>query len=170
MKRNLLFFVFFACFSSLIAFAQDKQKTEMKQGGAYLLDEFGVLQEIKAPMFSFEETEHDFGDLTEGPKAGYSFKFTNVGVDSLKISHAQASCGCTQPTWSKDPIAPGATGEIFVEYNTQGRPGPFTKSITITSNASEPSKVIFIKGKVTQAAPPPATNPTNAPTQAPSGH
>lgn len=127
---------------------------EMQKGSSYFVDEFGNLTELKTPMFSFEQTEHDFGNLPEGPKAGYVFKFTNVGAEPLVIANVQASCGCTQPTWSKDPVAPGKTGEIFVEYNTQGRPGSFSKAVTISSNATEPSKVIFIKGKVEPLAQP----------------
>ena len=142
-----IIFVALCCYSA-IGFAQDQFAPTMQNNGAYFVDEFGNLTELKSAMFSFEQTEHDFGNLTEGPKAGYTFKFSNVGSQDLVINHVQASCGCTQPTWSKDPVAPGKTGEIFVEYNTQGRPGPFSKAITITSNATEPSKVIFIKGKV----------------------
>lgn len=141
------FLVAFAAISPIQA-QEQIVPNEMHRGTSYFVDEFGNLTELKSPMFSFEQTEHDFGNLPEGPKAGYSFKFTNVGAEPLVISHVQASCGCTQPTWSKEPVAPGKVGEIFVEYNTQGRPGPFSKAITITSNATEPSKVIFIKGKV----------------------
>lgn len=141
----------------IIGFAQTQDKATpsgMHTGSAYFVDEYGNLSELKSAMFSFEATEHDFGNLAEGPKAGYSFKFVNVGSEPLVISQVQASCGCTQPTWSNDPVMVGKTGEIFVEYNTQGRPGPFTKAITITSNATEPSKVIYIKGKVEPVAQP----------------
>ncbi len=76
------------------------------------------------------------------------FKFTNVGDKPLVIKRAQASCGCTVPTVTKKPVAPGETGEIAVSYNTN-RPNSFSKTITVYSNAkSGERKVLRIKGYV----------------------
>jgi hypothetical protein len=69
------------------------------------------------------------------------------------ISNVQASCGCTTPEWPKEPIMPGATARIKASYNSQGRPGVFNKSITVTSNTSEPTKVLYIKGIVEKKDP-----------------
>jgi len=106
----------------------------------------------------FKFTEHNFGELEEGSKAAVDFIFTNTGSKPLILTDVKASCGCTTPEWPKEPIAPGQTSKIKVEYNTQGRPGDFTKSITITSNEGDQPKMIYIKGKVNGAA-----NPTDAP-------
>lgn len=106
-----------------------------------------------APKIIFKEETHNFGELSEGPQATYEFKFTNTGKEPLVLSKVQASCGCTTPSWPKEPILPGKDGVIVVTYNTQGRPGAFTKSITVTSNADTPSKVIFIKGEVVKEDP-----------------
>lgn len=97
-------------------------------------------------IISFENTTHDFGQIPEGVVATHEFKFKNEGNSPLIISKVQASCGCTTPYWTKDPIAPGQEGIITASYNSKGRPGSFNKSITITSNASEPVTRIFIKG------------------------
>ncbi|MEZ5046807.1 MAG: DUF1573 domain-containing protein [Chitinophagaceae bacterium] len=111
-----------------------------------------------APIFRFNEETHDFGTLKEGPVAEYVFEFTNVGKEPLIIQNCSASCGCTTPDWTKDPIMPGKKGKITVKYNTQGRPGGFNKTVYIQSNAkSEKDRYeLHIKGTVT-AAPKPAT-------------
>lgn len=106
-----------------------------------------------APKIVFNEETFEFGELPEGPQATHEFKFTNMGKEPLVLSNVRASCGCTTPSWPKDPILPGKEGTILVTYNTQGRVGPFTKSITINSNANEPDKVIYIKGDVLKADP-----------------
>jgi Protein of unknown function (DUF1573) len=97
----------------------------------------------------FDKTEHDFGKVTEGPQATTEFSVKNIGKEPLTISNVQASCGCTVPSWTKEPIAPGATGNIKAIYNTQGRPGPFTKSLTVST--SKGTKVLTIKGLVEKA-------------------
>ena len=96
----------------------------------------------------FKEEIFDFGELPEGPKVETEFVFTNTGSEPLIISNAKGSCGCTVPSWPNTPIAPGETGVIKVVYNTARRPGNFTKTITLTSNADTPSKVIKIRGSV----------------------
>jgi len=101
-----------------------------------------------APKIIFGEETYQFGELVEGPKVTHEFKFTNTGKEPLILSNVHASCGCTTPSWPKEPVLPGKDAVILVTYNTQGRIGPFTKSITITSNADQPSKVIYIKGTV----------------------
>lgn len=106
-----------------------------------------------APKIEFKEDSYDFKELPEGPQATHEFKFTNTGKEPLILSNVRASCGCTTPSWPKEPILPGKDGTIVVTYNTQGRPGPFTKSVTISSNASEPNKVIIIKGDVIKEDP-----------------
>jgi len=99
-------------------------------------------------VLKFETESHDFGDLQEGPVATYSFKVTNTGTAPVVISRAMASCGCTTPEWSKDPILPGASSSIKVGYNTSGRPGAFAKTITVTSNAENSSVILRINGNV----------------------
>jgi hypothetical protein len=101
------------------------------------------------PNISFINETHDFGEVVEGKVATHEFVFTNTGNAPLIIQNVQASCGCTSPFWTKEPVMPGKTGTIKASYNSAGRPGPFTKSLTITSNAANtPSKVVYIKGMV----------------------
>lgn len=116
------------------------------------------------PDFLFEAESHDFGTIPEGTQATYEFKFTNTGKEPLIISNVQASCGCTTPKWSNEPIAPGKTGTITASYNSSGRPGPFTKSITVTSNAKSSPKVLTING-VVEAKPVEQPSPVVVPEQ-----
>lgn len=97
----------------------------------------------------FKSETHDFGTLKEGDAAEAEFVFTNTGNKPLIITNVQASCGCTTPFWSKEPVAPGKTGIVKAAYGTQGRPGSFNKSVTVTSNAG--TNVIYIKGLVEKA-------------------
>jgi Protein of unknown function (DUF1573) len=98
---------------------------------------------------NFSKDVHDFGTIQEGPSADYTFDFTNTGKEPIIVQKVQASCGCTTPSYSKDPVLPGKQGEIKASYNTNGRVGPFTKTITVTSNAG--IKVVTIKGTVEKA-------------------
>jgi hypothetical protein len=103
----------------------------------------------KGAVISSEVQTYDFGLIAEADGlATHSFTIRNTGVAPLVINRITASCGCTQPEWSKAPIAPGATGEVKISYNPKGRPGPFHKSIAIHSNARNERLTLYIKGTV----------------------
>jgi hypothetical protein len=104
----------------------------------------------QAPVIEFKTTTHDFGDIKEegGPQK-YKFVFTNKGTTPLIVSNVNASCGCTTPGWTKEPVMPGKTGFVEAEYNPQGRPGAFNKSLTVTTNGNPATLQIYIKGNVT---------------------
>ena len=101
----------------------------------------------KAGVFTFDSEVMDYGTIAQNSDGVRVFKFTNTGDAPIVISNAKGSCGCTVPTYSKNVIAPGEKGEIEVKYDTK-RIGKFTKTVTLTSNASEPNKVLRIKGEV----------------------
>ena len=107
----------------------------------------------KAAEIKFETVSHDFGTFSQNdPVVKCSFSFTNVGTAPLIIHQAIASCGCTVPTYTKEPIKPGEKGTIEVTYNGKGKlPGPFRKSITIRSNAKDTGIVrLSINGEMTE--------------------
>ena len=115
------------------------------------------------PVITFEKTEHDFGKIhEEDGRVSVVFSFKNEGMAPLVLSNVRASCGCTTPTWTKEPVEPGQTGSITVTYNPNGRPGRFQKTVTITSNATEATKRVYIKGEV---IPKPAQPVNNYPIQ-----
>jgi hypothetical protein len=94
----------------------------------------------------FEKMEHDFGNITQGEQTEYSFKFKNTGDGDLIVSAATASCGCTVPEFSKEPIKPGGQGLIKVKFNSEYRLDGFEKGVVITANTSPLETVLKIKG------------------------
>jgi hypothetical protein len=94
------------------------------------------------------DSAYDFGKATEGEKVDFSFRFRNTGSHPLIISDARASCGCTKPSWPKEPIPPGATATVKAEFNSEGRVGPAYKVITVTSNASPAFPPLKLTGVV----------------------
>jgi hypothetical protein len=105
-------------------------------------------ESTNGPKIKFNETVHDFGNIKYGAESKYVFKFTNTGNEPLILSRPKSSCGCTIPTWPKEPILPGETNEILVTYNSH-HVGAFNKTVTVYSNAiNNKSVVLRIKGKV----------------------
>ncbi len=108
---------------------------------------FAIANAQGKPAIEFDEIVHDYGTFPEeNGKVTCQFKFKNTGDADLILQKVRASCGCTTPNWTKTPVKPGETGTIDVTYNASGRPGAFTKTITVTSNAGE--KRLSIKGDV----------------------
>lgn len=98
------------------------------------------------------EMTHDFGTLQKGDPAEFTFTFKNVSKADVQLSNVKASCGCTTPSWTREVVKPGESGDIRVKYNSN-RVGPFTKSVTITYDTEEKPMVVYIKGKVEAPAP-----------------
>jgi len=131
--KKLMILLFIGVLSFSIN-AQEKDATEMAQ-------------DPNAPMFEFVSDVIDYGTIELNSDGLRVFKFKNVGKSPLIITNVKSSCGCTVPKKPTEPIMPGDTGEIEVKYATN-RAGGFSKSITVQSNASEPSKILRIKGIV----------------------
>src|SRR5688572_31847854 len=116
--RKYLFLVFVLGLAAP-SFAQ--QNTSVKKDGAYI---------------TWEKKSHDFGNIVQGDKVEHTFYFTNTGNEPLIITNVQVSCGCTTPKgWPRDPIPPGANGEITVSFNSAGKSGIQNKPVTLVTNA-----------------------------------
>jgi hypothetical protein len=100
----------------------------------------------------FKTLEHDFGNINQGSSNDYVFTFTNTGKEPLIITNAKGSCGCTVPRWPKEPIAPGATGEIEIVYKPGKQKNQQTKSITVTANTEPEKTILKIKANVLEEA------------------
>lgn len=92
------------------------------------------------PVFSVSQNVHDFGTIIQGEKVSHIYKFKNTGKSDLIVSSVRASCGCTVPTYSKDPVKPGGEGEIEIVFDSSGRSGRQHKTITVLTN-SQPNSV-----------------------------
>ncbi|MCT4581039.1 MAG: DUF1573 domain-containing protein [Flavobacteriales bacterium] len=132
MKKALL--TFGMLFLAVVLFTANAQDaTPAKIGGAEI---------------TFEKETHDYGKIKQHANGECEFTFKNTGTEPLLISNSRGSCGCTVPTWPREPIAPGASATIKVKYDTK-RIGAINKSVTIQSNAvNAPTKIIRIKGEV----------------------
>lgn len=129
MKSKFLSILACVLMVSTVAFAQD--------------------QDSKKGKISFEKTTHDFGKVNEEiGKATFVYEFTNTGDAPVIVSNVAASCGCTVPEWTKEPVLPGKKGSVTVSYSTIGRPGPFVKSLTVVNNGDPTSIPLQIKGEV----------------------
>ena len=102
----------------------------------------------KAATLVLEEQIFDFGTLEEGEKVEHIFKFTNTSNNPLTISNARGSCGCTVPEWPKEPIAPGEKGEIKVKFDSKGKKGVQSKTVTLTANTIPGNTILTIKSDV----------------------
>lgn len=122
---------------SLTAFAPSAGPQDAKKG----------LEDEK--VVAVDRTIHDFGTITEaGGDVSTTFIVTNNTNAPIVLVNVRASCGCTTPEWTKEPIEPGKTGKVTATYNPKGRPGPFEKTVTITTNSNPERITVRIKGTV----------------------
>lgn len=96
----------------------------------------------------FQESEHNFGDISQGDKVSYTFNFENTGNEPLIISNVITTCGCTAPSWPREPIAPGESAKIDVVFNSAGKMGVQNKIITVVSNAVNAQERVKLTGNV----------------------
>lgn len=94
-------------------------------------------------VITFSKVEHNFGNVSEGERVAHIFSFTNTGDADLVVSSVLTSCGCTVPKYDKKPISPGGKGSVEVIYDSSGRSGKQTKTITVQSNAE--NKIIILR-------------------------
>ena len=124
----------------------------MKRAIGIIIFLVSVLQAVEAQPtadIQFEKMDYNFGKIKEkGGPVNYNFNFTNTGKAPLVIQGVEASCGCTTPEWSQEPILPGKKGFIKVSYNPELRPGVFDKSIMVNANIPKSPVVLTISGEV----------------------
>jgi len=113
-----------------------------------------VIGEIRTketmPILTFEKDFHDFGKLVSGEQVTFAFKFKNTGKSSLIISNVSTSCGCTVSSFPKKPIKPGEGATIDISFNSEGRHGFQSKSITVFTNADPPTSTLRIQSQVVE--------------------
>jgi Protein of unknown function (DUF1573) len=143
MKRVLkYFFILSAILTAILVNAcQNRNTTHVGKSSDSIVS-------TDTAVISFKEYEHDFGKIAEGEKVASTFAFENKGKGPLMISSVNTSCGCTVPKYDSKPIAPGSNGIIEVVFDSSGKYGRQTKTITVKSNASKPIVLLRITGEV----------------------
>ncbi len=112
-----------------------------------------VVDPETAAQLAFAEANFDFGNLPSGAKVEHYYKFTNTGKSPLIIKDAKGSCGCTVPEWPKEPIAPGASDSIKIEYNAGSQKGKQHKTVTLTTNTVKGKEVCSFTATLPNEAP-----------------
>jgi len=105
----------------------------------------------KLPVIKFERTSYDFGEVVQGEKLKYAFKFKNTGKSNLIIFSSEATCGCTTSTPPKAPIRPGETGEIEVVFDSKSQNGKVVKRILVGANTYPAETILTLKANVTSS-------------------
>ena len=121
-----LFTILFGVFVVFSAYAQDEKV------------------QADGPIITFEEDSFDFGDIYQGDKVAHTFKFENSGNQPLIITNVQTTCGCTATEWPREPVLPGKTASIKVNFNSAGKFGRQNKVISVISNAVSPLNQVKI--------------------------
>ena len=153
--KNIVCLFFIAFFVANTAAAQDIKITAYKGEKAEAKDLKTADEQTGAKLMQASDAmEWNYGKIEKSSTGVRFFKFTNTGTAPLVISKAKGSCGCTVPSYPKEPIMPGAAGFIKVKYDTK-RVGAFTKYVTLTTNAtSNATSRLKITGTVEAEAPP----------------
>jgi hypothetical protein len=99
----------------------------------------------------FDSIFHDFGVIWDSKKVYTKFRFTNTGKEPLMILSAEGSCGCTVPSWPKEPIAPGESNIIEISFDPGGKSGEQSKIVTITSNSEPSTSILTIKATIVKS-------------------
>ncbi len=126
----------------------------MKMKKLFLLGAFALafisltaMKVLQQPEFKFDKETYDFGKIPQGKPVSVDFKFTNTGEEPIIITNVESTCGCTVPKYTSTPVKKGESGVISVTYNAAAVM-PFSKAITVKSNAKTPVKMLYIKGEV----------------------
>mgnify|MGYP002634807682 CR=1 FL=1 len=138
MKKAFLLFSFAVLGIISTGIAQTTSKVEMPQ----------VADTKDGAKIEFESETIDYGTIENNADGNREFKFKNTGNAPLVITTAKGSCGCTVPTWPKEPIKPGDSGDIEVSFDTAGKPNRQNKTITLTTNTESGREVLTLKGSV----------------------
>lgn len=138
--KKITLSILFLGLGFMATFAQSKIPTVVSQESP-----------AKSPILTVEKTVCELGEIQEGVKARATFTFTNTGDAPLVISDVARSCGCTEPEFPKKPIQPGETATISALYNSQGRPGHFSKTLTVKHNGEGGNVYLILKGTVKKA-------------------
>jgi len=150
MKKNFLSLLIFVLVSVIFtSCGLQNNSNDKTSGDVSKSDSIGTtLDKTALPVISFEKDFHDFGKINSGEKITYAFKFKNTGKSVLIISNVSTSCGCTISSYPKQPVKPGEESTIDVSFDSTGKYGLQTKSITVYTNADPPFTTLRIQSLI----------------------
>jgi len=140
--------IYIAILSLVIVSCKENAASKIKETNLETAKERDVIINLGAPIIEFDKTEYDFGDVKEGDVIEGVFNISNTGKVDLIITSAKASCGCTVPEWPKEAIKPGESAELKFSFNSRGRTGKQSKSITLKTNTEKGTEMLRISGNV----------------------
>ena len=143
--KKILYFLFL---TFILAACNNQTSTVSETADQNQLSAADSVDPSNLPAFKFEKEVFDFGEIKEGEKVSYDFKFKNIGNAPLIISSATATCGCTIPEYPTEPLAPGAEGVMRVVFKSTGKPGMQNKIVSITENTNPTLTELNILGNV----------------------
>lgn len=146
MKRITIIYI--AILSFAIISCKDNAASKIKSTNLETAKERDVKINLGSAIIEFDKTEYNFGDINEGEVIEGIFLISNKGKVDLIITDAKASCGCTVPEWPKEAIKPGESAELKFSFNSKGRTGKQSKSITLKTNTEKIREILRIKGNV----------------------
>ncbi|CAL2055771.1 DUF1573 domain-containing protein [Tenacibaculum sp. 190524A05c] len=149
MKKIIAILALTVSFSAMVSCKKGNAAAKVKQENVTEANQRDKEISQGAPSISFDREVHDFGTVEEGFVVETSFKVTNTGKSDLVITDAKATCGCTVPTWPKEPIKPGDSAEVQVKFNTAGKPNKQSKTVTLTTNTAKGQEQVKVTGMVT---------------------
>lgn len=147
--KKIILSVAVLAFAASVSMAQEKTNKIEAMPDKKEAKEVPVPTPVQHPEYmKFKEEVHDFGTIPQGKPVTTEFTFKNTGKEPIVLQNVHASCGCTTPEWTKEPVLPGKTGVVKATYNAAAA-APFTKTVTVQSNVG--TKMLTIKGKVESA-------------------
>jgi hypothetical protein len=158
MLKNVISMMTIATFFAMVSCKQKEEMPQVKLDDKNMVlpqDAYGniivpkkVYKKGEYPAIAIQDANFDFGTINQGDKVEHIFKFKNTGKNDLIVINAQASCGCTIPEWTKDYVKPGAEGQIKIVFNSAGKSGEVTKTVTLTTNTEAGHEVITFKTNI----------------------
>jgi hypothetical protein len=158
MLKNVIIIATVASFFAVVSCKKNEGVPQVRLDDKNMVlpqDEFGnvivpkkVYKKGEYPQIEIENANFDFGTINQGDKVEHVFKFKNTGKNDLIVTNAQASCGCTVPEWTKDYIKPGGEGQIKIVFNSEGKSGEVTKTVTLTTNTEAGNELITFKTNI----------------------
>jgi hypothetical protein len=137
--------------SEFIYKSKDQQPHHHTNNTAEAVTPLNSIPDLPQTQIEFEQNTHDFGVIKDDKKQYTTFYFTNSGKEPLMILGAEGSCGCTVPTWPKDPIAPGKSGKIEVAFDPNGKLGEQSKIVTLTANTEPKTTILTVKATIVKS-------------------